>query len=141
MASIIKVGEKWRALVRRKGHPSYCKTFKVKAQADAWARQIEADIDRGTSPKAAAVIGKALLVGDLIDAYTRLRSKSRPVLDTSTEHYDLKRLKKHLGTRDAAHLTPDLKTSASTRLSLWLQNSTSRSVSPLRHCKSSPTWA
>lgn len=107
MASIIKVGEKWRALVRRKGHPSYCKTFKVKAQADAWARQIEADIDRGTSPKAAAVIGKALLVGDLIDAYTRLRSKSRPVLDTSTEHYDLKRLKKHLGTRDAAHLTPD----------------------------------
>lgn len=107
MASIIKVGEKWRALVRRKGYPSYCKTFKVKAQADAWARQIEADIDRGTSPKAAAVIGKALLVGDLIDAYTRLRSKSRPVLDTSTEHYDLKRLKKHLGTRDAAHLTPD----------------------------------
>jgi len=47
MASILKVGEKWRALIRRKGHPVYCKTFRVKTQAEAWARSVEGDIDCG----------------------------------------------------------------------------------------------
>jgi integrase len=107
VASIIKVGEKWRALVRRKGQPSYCKTFKVKAQAEAWARQIEADIDRGATPRASAVVGKTLLVSDLIDEYRKLRERSRPILDTSNEHYELKRLSKHLGEKDALHLSSD----------------------------------
>ena len=35
MASIVKIGKRWRALVRRKGFPSYCKTFGSKAACDA----------------------------------------------------------------------------------------------------------
>lgn len=106
MASVLKVGRGWRALVRRKGHPPYCETFRVKAQAEAWARQIEADIDRGKAPSAAAVMGRAVLVSDLIAAYRSLRDRSRPISDSSNEHYMLRRLAAGLGKFDIAALTP-----------------------------------
>ena len=106
MASITKVAGKWRALIRRKGHPHFCRTFPIKAQADAWARQIEADIDRGRAPAAAAVIGRVLLLRDVIAEYRSLRAKSRPISDSSTEHYTLKHLAAGLGDRDALRLTP-----------------------------------
>jgi len=106
MASILKIGQKWRALVRRKGFANYCRTFSVKAQAEAWARQIEADIDRGHSPPAAKIIGKALLLSDVISAYRDLRDRSRPISDASNEHYMLRHLVSGLGDRDATSLTP-----------------------------------
>ena len=106
MASIIQVGGKWRALIRRKGHPSYCQTFPNKAQAQAWARGIEADIDRGQTLAPKTVLGRVVLVSDLILTYRKLREKSRPIADTSNEHYMLKTLDRHLGQLDAARLTP-----------------------------------
>jgi integrase len=106
MASIIKVGGAWRALVRRKGHQAYCKTFAVKAQAVAWGRQVEADIDAGRAPRADAVFGRVLLLGDVIDAYRGLRDRSRPISDSSNEHYMLRRLRAGLGDRDVMALTP-----------------------------------
>lgn len=106
MASIIQVGGKWRALIRRKGHPSYCQTFPTKAQAQAWARGIEADIDRGQALAPKAVLGRVVLVSDLIDTYRKLRGKSRPIADTSNEHYMLKTLARYLGPLDAAKLSP-----------------------------------
>jgi integrase len=106
MASVIQVGKSWRALVRRKGAPVYCKTFKTKAQADAWARQIEADIDRGRAPTAAAVLGRVCLVRDVIQAYRELRDAARPISDSSNEHYMLRALQAGLGDLDAARLTP-----------------------------------
>lgn len=107
MASIVKIGQRWRALVRRKGFPSYCKTFAAKSEAEAWARRVEGDIDRGQAPRAAAVVGRVLTVADLVDAYRRLREGSRPVDDTSSEHYVLRRLKSDLGAHDATRMTPD----------------------------------
>ena len=106
MASIIQVGGKWRALIRRKGHPSYCQTFPTKAQAQVWARGIEADIDRGRALAPKAVLGRVVLVSDLIDTYRKLREKSRPIADTANEHYMLKALQRRLGGLDAALLAP-----------------------------------
>lgn len=107
MASIIKVGEKWRALIRRKGHPSYCKTFPTKVQAAAWARKIESGMDQDGAPAAAAVLGKMVLVSDLIATYEKMREQAqRPILDTANENYELKRLRRELGHLDAAKLTP-----------------------------------
>lgn len=107
MASIIKVGEKWRALIRRKGHPSYCKTFTTKVQAAAWARKIESGMDQDGVPAAAAVLGKMVLVSDLIATYEKMREQAqRPILDTANENYELKRLRRELGHLDAAKLTP-----------------------------------
>lgn len=106
MASIIQVGGKWRALIRRKGHPSYCQTFPTKALAQAWARGIESDIDRGQVLAPKTVLGRVVLVSDLIETYRKLREKSRPIADTSNEHYMLRTLSRRLGQLDAARLTP-----------------------------------
>ena len=38
----------WQARVRRKGWPAQSKTFRTKAEAEAWARKVEAEIDRGS---------------------------------------------------------------------------------------------
>ena len=92
MASILQVKGRWRAQVRRKGWPVYTKTFPTKAAAEKWARTIEADIDAGVLPGAAAVAARRYTVADLIEDYRRLRAQSRPVLDTTTEHYNLRRL-------------------------------------------------
>jgi len=100
MASILKVGGKWRALIRRKGHKPICKTHSTKAAAESWARRIEAQIDDGKP-----VAEERSTVGDLIDVYRRLRDEARPILDTSTEHYTLKQLKAGLGDKHVARLT------------------------------------
>ena len=101
MASILSVNGKWRALIRRKGHKSICKTHRTKAAAEAWARRIEAQMDAGLP-----VAEERATVADLVDTYRKLRDKSRPILDTSTEHYTLRQLSAGLGARPAAALTP-----------------------------------
>lgn len=105
VASVIQVKEKWRAQIRRKGFPVYTRTFPTKAAAERWARQVESDIDRGHAPNLSR--GRVVLVADLISAYRKLREQSRPISDSSTEHYTLKHLEQHLGQRDATRLTPD----------------------------------
>lgn len=102
MASVIRVGEKWRAQVRRTGHAPQCKTFRTKALADAWAREIEAAIDAGQTP---AQPGQ-LLLAEVIDEYRNLRDKSRPISDSSNEHYMLRHLRDGLGHLRAGALTP-----------------------------------
>jgi len=44
----------WQAKVRRKGHPVESKTFRTKTEAEAWARQVEAAIERGSFVSASA---------------------------------------------------------------------------------------
>lgn len=102
MASVTKVGSSWRALIRRKGHKSLCKTFKTKAQAETWARQRESEIDRGEIVAEPGV----LRISEVILAYRELRDKSRPIADTSNEHYMLKHLSEGLGDKRAGALSP-----------------------------------
>ena len=48
MAAIYKRGPAhWQALIRRKGYPTQSKSFKRRIDAEAWAREIEAEMDRG----------------------------------------------------------------------------------------------
>ncbi len=37
----------WQAQIIRRGHERQYKTFDTKATAEAWARQIEGEVDRG----------------------------------------------------------------------------------------------
>lgn len=46
MASLQKRGNTWRALIRRKGYPALSGSFDTKAEAEAWARKTESEIDR-----------------------------------------------------------------------------------------------
>ena len=50
MATVTKRGTGWFAQVRRKGFASQYKTFRLKADALAWARQAEGSIDEGKAP-------------------------------------------------------------------------------------------
>lgn len=45
MATYLKRGETWRAQIRRKGYKAVTATFPTKAQAQAWARKVEAEMD------------------------------------------------------------------------------------------------
>lgn len=68
MATIEKRGDSWRVLVRRKGHRAISKTFRLKAHADRFARDIEQGID------AKRVGAEDPLVGDILDSYIKLKS-------------------------------------------------------------------
>ena len=48
MASIRKRGDyQWEVRIRRRGHPTQSRTFNTKNEADAWARQVESEMDLG----------------------------------------------------------------------------------------------
>ena len=48
MATISKRGDyQFQAISRRKGYPSQTKTFETRADAERWAREIEASLDTG----------------------------------------------------------------------------------------------
>jgi tRNA A37 methylthiotransferase MiaB len=47
MPTFEKRGRYWRVRVRRRGYPVQSRTFDTKARADAWARSVEGEMDRG----------------------------------------------------------------------------------------------
>ncbi len=104
MASVSKINDKWRALVRRKGHKSISKWFDTKGKAVAWAKEIESQIDAGTHTQN---VSDSVTVAALVKKYRKMRESTRPVVDTSTEHYTLKMLERTLGGLVAAEITPD----------------------------------
>lgn len=68
MASFRKRGTKWQVQVRREGHPPISRTFTKKADAEVWARQIEAGIERADLPVDMAVLRNTTLA-DLLSRY------------------------------------------------------------------------
>jgi integrase len=102
VASITLVNGKWRALVRRKGHKAQCKTFRTKAQASAWGRAREDEIDAGLLQPS---LGD-LTMAKVFKAYRKLREASRPIADTSNEHYMLKALERGLAGQRVATFAP-----------------------------------
>ena len=42
MASVLQIGDRWRAQIRRPGSKSIWKTFDTKKEAEQWARRIAA---------------------------------------------------------------------------------------------------
>jgi len=93
MATFRKRAGAWQAQIIRRGHPSLYRTFDTKAQAEAWARQIESEIDRGVFVDRSEAESTPLT--ELIDRYAREvtpRKKS-----ANSELSRLKTLKSVLG--------------------------------------------
>lgn len=68
MATIRKRNDRWQVQVRRKGSPTLTRSFLAKADAQAWARQIETEADRrglGANRK----VLDTLTVGDILTRY------------------------------------------------------------------------
>jgi integrase len=68
MATIRRRGATWQVQVRRQGHSTLSRTFRLKADAEQWARQKEAEIDRGELPVDTRVL-RAHTLGGLLERY------------------------------------------------------------------------
>jgi integrase len=88
------IGDKWRAQIRRKGHPSLTQTFLTKDEAVAWAGLTEPAVIAGTH------IDTQVLLGATIDRYLNEDiSMGRSKADA------LRQVKKGLGHRRLGDLT------------------------------------
>lgn len=102
MASIIKVGKRWRAQVRRKGYPDQTQTFTTKTLAEAWAKGIEGDVESlraGVMP-----MGKLHTMGKLIEKYEDEIGKAKPFGRNKADV--LRKLREVLATVQVSALTP-----------------------------------
>lgn len=72
MATIEKRGDSWRVLVRRKGHKPISKTFRLKALADRYARQVEQGLD------AQRVGAEDPTLDGVMESYIALKAKAHP---------------------------------------------------------------
>lgn len=94
----------WQAKIRRRGWPAQTKTFRTKAQAETWARQVEAEMDRG------AFVSRAEAERTTLDYLAdRFREEFAP------HHYrgegwkhKLDRLQERLGEFSIAAITPEI---------------------------------
>jgi integrase len=105
MASFRFRSNKWQAIVSRKGHKPFVRSFTSKIDAEKWARSIEIELDRGTYlniPNA-----HEYLFSDLITIYLQ---KVTPTLRGHSEDtYRLKKLLKHpIASVNMSRLTPSL---------------------------------
>lgn len=73
MASVLATPTGWKATVRRIGHKQQSKTFRLKADADAWAAEVEATLHRS-----AAYDFSTLRKSTVRDVLTRFRNEVSP---------------------------------------------------------------
>ncbi len=70
MATIRKLRGRWQAQVRRRGVKPRCKSFDSKLEAEKWARDLEAQVDRfGVAPD--TKILESTTLGQLLERYQR----------------------------------------------------------------------
>jgi integrase len=70
MATIRKLRGRWQAQVRRRGMKPRCKSFDTKQEAEKWARDLEAQVDKfGAAPD--TKILEITTLGDLLERYKR----------------------------------------------------------------------
>jgi integrase len=103
MASIVQRGNRFRALVRRKGHTK-CETFATKAAAKLWAARVESEVEQLRSGGVMQARGQTL--GDLVDRYIRELYPAKRW--GKSKSADLDRLKRELGDIAADKLTSAL---------------------------------
>ena len=68
MATIRKRGDRWQVQIRLEGYPHVSRSFRIRSDAVAWARQIEAEADRQALPVDPRTLDR-LTVADVIRRY------------------------------------------------------------------------
>lgn len=101
MASILPVGDRWRAQVRRAGHKSIARTFDTRREAEEWASKVEVALKGGKG------VSATMTVRELIAHYRTARDDlGRPIQPESNTHYMLAHLDEDLGPELLEDLTP-----------------------------------
>lgn len=106
MATFRKRSGKWQVQVRRDGAPPLSKTFLAKRDAEAWAREIEARIERG-EPVEGRVAPSSIRLADLLTRYEREVTPSKR--SAPVERYRIGRmLRNELAVRFAQQITTEM---------------------------------
>lgn len=92
MATITKRKTGWAVQVRRKGYTPRCKTFRAKGDAQTWAREQEAEIDRGGLPVCDRSLKSETLMS-LLDRYLLEVTPRKQSRETETQR--LRKLQRH----------------------------------------------
>ena len=65
--AISKHAGKWQVRIRRKGYPQQIRSFQYKSEAEAWEREIMAEMDRGVF--VSRTEAEATTLGELLQRY------------------------------------------------------------------------
>lgn len=104
MASVLQIGDKWRAQIRPPGRKSISKTFPTEREARQWARRTEAALD----DQKGAVLTVEITVLELVQAFRKMRNElARPINPQSNTHYMLEHLIEDMGPERIAELTAE----------------------------------
>jgi integrase len=133
MATIRRRKTTWQVQIRRQGHSPLSRTFRLRADAELWARQTEAEIDRGGLPIDSRVL-RSLTVADLLNRYAaevvpRKRSADREI-------YTLRVILRHPIARLSLHrlTASEVAKYRDYRLSLVKSDTLRRELGIVRHC-------
>ena len=99
--------KRWRARVRRDGHPEYSQTFSRKTDAKVWASEIETRLDKGN--EVPTKDQKRITISDVIERYI---TEYLPIKPHNKDAKDLSRLlrewEQEIGKVALLNLTPDM---------------------------------
>ncbi len=70
MATVTKRGKVWYVQVRRKGHPAFFKTTKTKAEAVAWGRKREEELESRNGQEDTK-LARTTTLRDILERYIR----------------------------------------------------------------------
>ena len=132
MATIRKRRDKWQVQIRRAGVRPFSKSFAVRKDAVAWARQMEVQADRADLPADPAALQKVTL-GDLVRRYRDTVSPRKKTAATETIVLNAFLTRQICRRRLSELRTEDFATYRDQRLQTIKPSSLSRELTPVRH--------
>lgn len=107
MATIVKTPSgTWKAVIRRKGWPTTAKTFRVKRDAEDWARRAEDEMIRGVYVRRSP--SQKILVQEALERYLREITPTKKPSTQRAEKMRAKPLMVQFGQYALVSLTPDV---------------------------------
>ncbi len=133
MATFRKRGTKWQAQIRLQGHAPLSRTFTLKSDAELWARQTEAAIERGDD-QGPRIELRAKTLMELLDRYERTITPIKK--GHASEVYRLRVLCRHrIAGLSLNKITPSMVAAyRDDRLKLVSPSSVRRELAVLQHC-------
>ncbi len=111
MASIVATPSKtktWRAIVRLQGFPIVSRNFKIKSDAQDWAKQVEIAMRNGSYIHSNEASASTVSVKDAFDRYAKEILPLKRASTAKNERLRLAQLQNYFGQHSLAALTPTI---------------------------------
>ena len=129
MATIVRTpAGTWKAMVRKQGWPAVTKTFRLKRDAEDWARGTEDEMVRGVHIRRTEP--ERLTLNRALDRYLREVTPTKRASTQEAEHKKARALRALLGNYSLAAITPDVVAHYRDARLKVVSKSTGRSIQP-----------